>query len=141
MQDIRNISNPDPEKFDRIHYTEKKDIRNIQRDFKLSYHMKKFHEDDEFSVDVLVHSLLEKEDTVILHYEKNDSLLNLIIMIPFQREILKTLGHHNRICIDGTHGMNAKKPKIQLFTLLVIDEYGNGVPVSFFFPTRKTLLP
>jgi len=37
--------------------------------------------------------------------------------------------------------MNAKKPKIQLFTLLVIDEYGNDVPVSFFFPTRKTLLP
>lgn len=33
--------------------------------------------------------------------------------------------------------MNAKKPKIQLFILLVIDEYGNGVPVSFFFSNKE----
>ncbi|KAE9523016.1 hypothetical protein AGLY_016647 [Aphis glycines] len=106
IQDIRNISNLDPEKFERIHYTEKKDLRNIQRDFKLGYHTMKLQEYDEVSVDILVHTLLEKEDTVILHYDKSDN-------------------HYNRICIDGTHGMNAKKPKIQLFTLLVVDEYGN----------------
>ncbi|CAI6376790.1 unnamed protein product [Macrosiphum euphorbiae] len=46
MQDIRSTSNPDPEKFDRIHYTEKKDVRNIQRDYKLGYHTMKFHEEN-----------------------------------------------------------------------------------------------
>lgn len=83
IQDIRNTSNLDPEKFERIHYTEKKNLRNIQRDFKLGYHTMKLHEDDEVSVDILVHTLLEKEDTVILHYDKSDSLFQLIIMTPF----------------------------------------------------------
>ncbi|KAL4096646.1 hypothetical protein QTP88_021563 [Uroleucon formosanum] len=30
MQDIRNISNPNPEKFDRIHYTEKEKIYTVE---------------------------------------------------------------------------------------------------------------
>lgn len=33
--------------------------------------------------------------------------------------------HSLKICVDGTHGMHSKMPKMQLFTLLVIDEYGN----------------
>jgi len=85
MQDMRNISNPD---LQRIHYTEKKDIRNIQRDFKLGYHTMKFHENDEISVDVLVHSLFKKEDTVILHNEKSDSLFHLIIMTRIMQSYL-----------------------------------------------------
>lgn len=42
---------------------------------------------------------------------------------------------NNKICIDGTHGLNSYS--IQLYTLLVVDEYDNGVPGAFCFSNKS----
>jgi len=58
----------------------------------------------------------------------------LVIMTNFQSEMLLQFGN-NKICIDGTHGLNSYS--IQLYTLLVLDEYDNGVPVAFCFSNKS----
>lgn len=55
-------------------------------------------------------------------------------MTEFQSIQLKKFGHQ-KICIDGTHGLN--NYKFELFTVLVVDDYGNGVPAAFCFSNKS----
>ena len=54
----------------------------------------------------------------------------LVIATEFQLEMLQLFGNE-KICVDGTHGLNSYQ--YQLFSVLVVDEYSNGVPVGYCF--------
>ena len=56
----------------------------------------------------------------------NDDLL-LVVQTQFQKEMLQTFGCH-AVCMDSTHKTNAYD--FFLTTLLVIDDYGEGIPVG-----------
>jgi len=53
-------------------------------------------------------------------------------MTDFQAVMLVKFGN-DKICVDGTHGLNS----YSLYTLLDIDEYGNGLPVAFCFSNKS----
>lgn len=38
------------------------------------------------------------------------------------------------MCADGTHGLN--RYRYQLYSLMVVDEYGNGIPVAYCFSNK-----
>jgi len=40
----------------------------------------------------------------------------------------------DKICIDGKHGLNSYN--FQLYSLIVVDKYGNGFPVAFCFSNK-----
>ncbi|GFW48622.1 MULE domain-containing protein [Trichonephila clavipes] len=42
----------------------------------------------------------------------------------------------DKICIDGTHGLNSYD--FNLYSVLVVDEHKNGIPVAFCFSNRST---
>lgn len=65
----------------------------------------------------------------------------LVIMTQFQSELLLKFGK-DKVYLDGTHGLNGLLlkwvlTKLQLYTVVVIDEYGNGYPVAFGFSNRS----
>lgn len=134
LHDIRNTATD--KNFERLHYVEKKDLHNILRDFKIGYHILRHHEDDTISLDILIQKLgYNKDDnSAILHYVNNGEEFSLIIQTEFQKTML--IEHSSKICVDGTHGMCSKRPNIQLFTLLIIDEFGNGLPVAFYLSNK-----
>uniref|UniRef100_A0A2S2QF98 ZSWIM1/3 RNaseH-like domain-containing protein n=1 Tax=Sipha flava TaxID=143950 RepID=A0A2S2QF98_9HEMI len=67
-----------------------------------------------------------------LCFSKDDFCL--IIMTQFQSELFLKFGN-DKICIDGTHGLNGYN--FQLYSLVVVDEYGNGFPVAFCFSNKS----
>ncbi|XP_025194303.1 uncharacterized protein LOC112593925 isoform X2 [Melanaphis sacchari] len=129
----------------RIHLLEKKDIHNIKRDFNISYSTKK-HQNDAISVDLWVKEMMKKGDeSPVLYYKQqgiNDNCVPcftkndfcLVIMTQFQSELLLKFGK-DKVCLDGTHGLNGYN--FQLYTVVVVDEYGNGYPVAFCFSNRS----
>lgn len=86
----------------------------------------------------------DRGHNLVLLYKKQgeiDNLNNLcvndfclIIMTEFQKTMLKKFGQ-NIIAIDGTHGLN--NYDFELSSVLVVDEFGEGVPVVFMFSNRK----
>ena len=62
----------------------------------------------------------------------NDFLL--CIQTEFQRDALQAFGN-DTICIDSTHGTNMYN--FNLVTIVVIDEYGEGVPVGWMLSNRE----
>lgn len=74
--------------------------------------------------------------------EASDTTLHLkdfvlAIQTPLQAEMLKKFGPNHIICIDATHGTNAYD--FSLLTVLVIDEYGKGYPISWCISNRMDL--
>ncbi|GFU69233.1 MULE domain-containing protein [Trichonephila clavipes] len=59
----------------------------------------------------------------------------LVIMTDFQKEMIKKFGK-DKICIDGTHGLNSYD--FNSYSVLVVDEHKNGIPVAFCFSNRST---
>lgn len=123
---------------------EKKDLYNIKRDYNISYNTKS-HENDAVSVRLWVEAMKKKgEDNPVLyfkeqeedddnvpHFSKNDFCL--IIMTQFQSKMFLKFGK-DKVCIHGTHGLNSYN--FQLYSLVVVDEYGNGIPVAFCFSNK-----
>lgn len=58
----------------------------------------------------------------------------LVLMTGFQKSMLDKFGS-NIIAVDGTHGLN--NYDFELTTVLVVDEFGEGLPVAFMFSNRK----
>lgn len=77
---------------------------------------------------------LPEDENPIIYYNDEISNFFLVISTTFQREILLKFGL-NIICIDSTHGTN--EYGFHLTTIVVIDEFGNGVPCCFCFSTNK----
>jgi len=129
----------------RIHLLEKQDIHNIKRSYNIAYKTKK-HENDAISVNIWVNEMMAKGDeSPILYYKPQresgnyDLCFNkddfcLIIMAKFQSELFLKFGN-DKICIDGTHSLNGYN--FQLYSLVVVDEYGNGYPVAFCFSNKS----
>ncbi|KAE9523853.1 hypothetical protein AGLY_015741 [Aphis glycines] len=142
LDDIRELKVGTPLK--RIHLIEKKDLHNIKRDYNISYNTKS-HENDAVSVRLWVEDMKKKgennpilyfkeqgeNDENVPHFSKNDFCL--IIMTQFQSEMFLKFGN-DKVCIDGTHGLNSYN--FQLYSLVIVDEYGNGFPVAFCFSNK-----
>ncbi|ERL91561.1 hypothetical protein D910_08891, partial [Dendroctonus ponderosae] len=141
LNDIRADISEDGVK--RIHLIEKQDIHNIKRYFSIGYVTKR-HQNDAVSVKLWVDAMNNMENSPVLFYkeqgledavfDKNDFVL--IIMTDFQANCLSKFGS-NKICIDGTHGLNAYG--CQLYTILVVNDYGSGMTVAFCFSNRQDI--
>ena len=59
------------------------------------------------------------------------------IQTKFQRDVLVKFCK-NGICADTTHGTNHYD--FNLLTLLVVDEYGEGIPVGWMISNREDTL-
>lgn len=126
--------------FSRVHLTEKKDLHNIIRDFNIGYSTKR-HQDDALSVELWVQELMKMKDSPILYYKNQNTAHDvleetdfiLVMQNQFQASMMLQFGT-DKICIDGTHGTN--EYNIQLYTIVAIDEFGNGCPVSYCLSNR-----
>lgn len=65
----------------------------------------------------------------------NDFLL--CIQTEFQRDMLRKFGS-KAICMDDTHGTNCYD--FNLVTIVVVDEYGEGIPVGWMVSNRQDTL-
>ncbi|GFU98391.1 MULE domain-containing protein [Trichonephila clavipes] len=94
---------------------EKKDIHNIKKDFNINGYVKR-HEVDAVSVKLWSQEMKNNGENCIVFFSKeqgqsgNDYCLKdedfvLIIMKDFQKEMITKYGK-DKICIDGTHGLN-----------------------------------
>lgn len=123
---------------------DKKDIHNIKRDFNINGSVLR-HQNDALSVKLWVKEMEKEEDNCVIFFkeqgqEDSNSLLKkedfvLIIMTAFQREMLKKYAN-DKICLDGTHGLNSYN--FILYLILIVDEFKNGCPVAFCFSNRSS---
>uniref|UniRef100_A0A6M2DPT9 Putative mudr-1x sp n=1 Tax=Xenopsylla cheopis TaxID=163159 RepID=A0A6M2DPT9_XENCH len=128
-------------KIDRTVITSKQDLRNIEKQFHIHDTVMR-NSDDMTSVALWVHEMITLDNSPILYYKGintnvmgfNDEDFVLVIMTQYQFMLLQEFSG-DRICIDGTHNTNNRK--ILLYTLLVVDEYGSGAPVSFCLSNRQ----
>ena len=172
ISDFQNsdiIDNPNV-KFTRINLLNNKDLHSVETSYNVKAGEKEprpFGNDDHENVEFF----LEKHKSSILSYKRQnetcsdkpleDSDLVLVFMSKTQEEMLKKYGN-NVICMDGTHGMGARKIvrqyneeivhdgfsevnicedskgyKFLLQTLLVLDEDNEGIPVAFALSNRN----
>uniref|UniRef100_A0A1Y1KRC1 C2H2-type domain-containing protein n=2 Tax=Photinus pyralis TaxID=7054 RepID=A0A1Y1KRC1_PHOPY len=134
----------DPTK--RISYTTNRDIHNIKQSLKIPLN-NIFDYDDASSVDSLISKLKplvqDSAGNPILSYkpygvEDEDIGTNnffLVFMNPAQSELLNIYGG-DILMIDSTHAGNPYK--VQLTTLMVIDENSEGFPVAFLWSIMQT---
>ena len=66
------------------------------------------------------------------NFSDNDFILCL--QTQFQRDMFTELGS-NVVCVDATHGINMYD--FQLITIIVMDEYGEGLPVGWMISNRE----
>ncbi|XP_046990382.1 uncharacterized protein LOC124595609 [Schistocerca americana] len=133
VQEVRSA--PIAASVERIHFLEKKDLHNIKWDFDIGYATKK-HENDAVSVKLWVEE--RQSDNPVLYFKQQkevypnfqDEDFILIIMTDFQAEQLLKYGE-DKICVDGMTAYD-----FQLFTIVVVDRYGAGMPVAFCFSNR-----
>jgi len=129
----------------RIHLTDRQDLRNICKEFNVTATVTK-HQNDLFSVKIWVEEMRALgNDNPVLYvkfqheedevFKKEDFVL--VLMTQFQREMYLKFGN-DIVCIDGTHGLNAYD--FYLYSLVIIDEFGNGVPIAFCFSNLKSTL-
>ncbi|GFR11460.1 MULE domain-containing protein, partial [Trichonephila clavata] len=123
----------------------KKDIHNIKRDFSINGYIKR-HEVDAVSVKLWTQEKKNNGENCIVFFFKeqgqsgNDYGLKdedfvLIIMTDFQKEMITKYGK-DKICIDGTHGLNSYD--FNLYSVLVVNEHKNGIPVAFCFSNKSS---
>ena len=122
----------------------KQDIRSIARSFNVEGISK--HPSDAISANLWVQELRSAEQfgPVVLYkpqgiepvtnsmFGKDDFVL--IIKTPFQRDMMRKFGNC-AICIDSTHGTN--QYSFPLTTIIVIDEYGKGVPIAWMVSNHE----
>lgn len=115
-------------------------MNNVKTAFNINISEGVRHASDAVSVDLWVNS--DQQD--VIYYKKQGSenenaLLKvedfcLIIMNKSQEAMLKKFGA-NIIAVDSTHGVNSYD--FELTTVVVVDEFGEGFPVSCMFSNRK----
>ena len=144
LNDIRDNVN---QKIGRDHLINRQDLRNIKMEFNVDGITR--HKNDITSVAAWVAEMMGLEYNPILLFKNqgqdqppemdntsNDDFV-LCIQTEFQRDILQKFGS-NIVCIDSTHGTNAYDFK--LTTIIVVDEYGEGVPVGWMISNREDAL-
>ena len=129
--------------FSHIHLLSRKDLQNIERAFGLKGHIK--HSDDATSVKAWLLEMEEKEDNPVLFYKfqgdstKEPSLLPsdfvIVFQTEFQAEMMCKFAPNHVVCVDSTHGITGYDFK--LLSMVVIDEFGEGIPVAWLLTTRE----
>lgn len=138
LQDIGKKFDPTT----RISYTTNHDLHNIQKAFNVQSNII-FHDDDTKSVNILIDKLQSKENNPILMYKPygleepviGTNNFFLVFMNFAQEEMLNKYGN-DILMIDSTHGTNPYK--IQLTTLMVVDDNHEGFPVAFLWSITQT---
>ena len=127
----------------RDHLTTRADLRNIKHQYNIDCIQK--DSDDATSVSRWVEEMMQENYNPILCYkpqgeesdeqgvEKNDFLL--AFQTEFQREMF-TKYASKLICVDATHGTTAYD--FQLMTVLVIDDYDEGIPVAWLISNKES---
>ncbi|GFY39447.1 MULE domain-containing protein [Trichonephila inaurata madagascariensis] len=115
---------------------EKKDIHNIKRDFNINGYVKR-HEVDAVSVKLWAQEMKNNGENCIVFFKEQGQLGNDYCLKDedFQKEMITKYGK-DKICIDGTHGLNSYD--FNLYSVLVVDEHKNGIPVAFCFSNRSS---
>ena len=134
----------------RKHLLCRQDIHNIKHQYNLEG--VKLHSDDHTSVSLFVAENMritceseEFENPVIIYKQQGqkqpDSIDDLSdedfiigLQTPFQRDMLTKFGS-TAVCMDSTHGTNVYD--FFLITILVLDEFGEGIPVCWFISNRE----
>ncbi|KAJ8921273.1 hypothetical protein NQ315_013745 [Exocentrus adspersus] len=119
-----------------------KDIENVQRDFKLSIEKGIKHEEDAINIDLWVTENMQCKENPVIYYKPQGENMDpleiddfcLIIMNQYQQLMLKTFGQ-NTIVVDSTHGLT--QYDFEMTTIMVIDDCGEGFPVTYMFTNRK----
>ena len=138
LDDIRNSVGLSME---RKHLVSKQDIHNIQRQYNISG--VKRHANDHISLQAWIEDCKmmeynpivifkqqgEEQDENVDDMSKNDFLIG--IQTEFQRDMMVKFGNN----IDTTHGTNMYD--FNLLTLMVMDEFGEGLPVLWAICNRK----
>lgn len=131
----------------REHLISKQDIHNIEKQFCVDGVQK--HPNDSQSVNAWVQELHCSEYSPVLLYKmqgvedmaigKNSAFSRddfaLCIQTKFQCDMLSMFGN-KAICIDSTHCTN--QYDFLLNTIMVIDEFGEGVPVAYLLSNHET---
>ncbi|CAB0010163.1 unnamed protein product [Nesidiocoris tenuis] len=140
LDEIRNSIKDD--KIERIHLLTNKDLINIRASFKLP--SRKSLKTGKESV--CIDSWVKAQGTnVVRLYKPLGSLLPeypglnkddfmLILSNDTQLDLLRKHGS-DTVCFDGTQGMN--QYPIEMTTLLIIDNLGQGFPTAFMFCSRS----
>ena len=141
MDDIRD--NFDGTNLKRFHMITRKDLNNIQRDFRL-INTEATNISEVECVRMWVNSKKEMDHNPILHFKQQseedktkyfeDDDFFLAIMTKAQKSILERFGN-DIICVDSTHGTNSSD--FFLITLLVVDEFRCGFPVAFCISNKQ----
>lgn len=136
LDDIRESIHT--EELERLHLITRTDLHNIKRDFKLND--TQHHSSDDVSVSVW---LAKMKDCVLLHKKVGDDLDNLdskdrviVLMTELQCGLLQKFGT-NIVCVDTTYSTNVQN--LLVTTLLVLDEFGSGIPVAFCVSNRESI--
>ena len=122
------------------------DIRNIRQQYNIEGI--KLNADDAKSVFLWVQNLNDQcdNDKPIILYKPQETKPNelqkdfsnddfiLCIQTTFQSDMLKEFGP-KVICMDSTHGTSVYDFK--LVTILVLDEFGEGIPVGWMISNRE----
>ena len=139
-----NIREDISQGINRDHLISKQDVRNIQHCYNIEGISR--HANDLTSVCSWVEELsslpynpvlvFKPQGTPQLPSMENISVNDFVLGIQteFQRDMLKKFGN-SCICMDGTHGTNVYD--FNLITILVIDEYGEGIPVAWLLANRE----
>ena len=128
----------------REHLVTRQDIRNIKTQYNVDSISR--HKDDPISVNAWVEEMTSLPYNPVLHYNSQgapdpdcrlaDTDFLLVIQTEFQRDMFIKFGN-NVLCMDSTHGTNAYD--FNLMTAIVIDEYGEGIPVLWAISNRQDM--
>ena len=139
LDDIRdNLSG----NLSRDHLTTRQDIQNIMHQYNLNLVQK--HSEDATSVNCWVRDLQDKDFDCILCYKPQgvekyglpDSDFLLGLQTELQKDSLVKYGT-KLVCIDSKHSTTAYD--FLLVTLMVKDDFGEGVPVAWLISNREDI--
>lgn len=128
--------------FSRTHMINKKDATNIERAFGLKVPVQ-HHPDDATSTKLWVEEIKKKgkANPVLFYKQQGISYDNfnaedfvLVLQTPLQSLLLQKFGT-NIVCIDSTYKITGYQ--FILITVLVVDEFGEGYPVSWCISNRE----
>lgn len=138
LDDIRDSVAGD---FGREHLTNRQDVRNVLNQYNIRGIEK--HANDHSSVSAWITELRSPQefDPILFFKQQGDEAENLekedfllCMQTEFQLEMIKAFGN-KVICIDATHSTNMYD--FLLITVLIVDEFGEGVPVGWAISNRE----
>lgn len=141
LDDIRNSLTSTS--LDRVHLLSKKDIANIEQLFGLTSIER--HRDDATSVAMFLEEMESTGNPSPILYNKfqkepatnclKEDDMMIVVQTSLQAELMKSCTNGKIVCMDSTHGTNGYG--FYLISILVVDEFGEGVPVAWCVCNRE----